>query len=103
MIFVMVTNRLVIPEVDEEGRIKIKDRYPVFHLKDNVQLKQFVWATEFLADATVYEQYRYLIYEDKSIIDLWRPACLGAIIFFLTSTAGWTGLYIFAQRRYVEG
>ena len=100
---IMVPDGLVIPEFDDEGRIKVKDRYPVFHLKANVQLKQFVWATEFLADATVYEQYRYIIYEDKSIIDLWRPAWLGAIIIFLTGTGGLTGLYMFAQRRYVEG
>ena len=100
---IMVPDGLVIPEFDDEGRIKVKDRYPVFHLRANVQLEQFTWANEFLADATVYEQYRYIIYENKSIIDLWRPAWLGAIIFFLTGTGGLTGLYMFAQRRYVEG
>jgi len=78
---IMVPDGLVIPEFDDEGRIKVKDRYPVFHLRANVQLEQFTWANEFLADATVYEQYRYIIYEDKNIIDLWRPAWLGAIIF----------------------
>jgi Type IV secretion-system coupling protein DNA-binding domain len=100
---IMVPDGLVIPEFDQEGRIKVKDRYPVFHLKANVPLEQCTWVTEFLADATVYEQYRHLIYEDKSIIDLWRPAWLGAIMFFLTGTSGLTGLYLFAQRRYVAG
>jgi len=100
---IMVPDGLVIPEFDEEGRIKVKDRYPVFHLKTNVPLEQCTWVTEFLADAIVYEQYRHLIYEDKSIIDLWRPAWLGAIMFFFTGTTGLTGLYIFAQRRYIEG
>ena len=94
---IMVHEGLVTPDFDDEGRIKVKDRYPVFHLKPNAQLKQPVWANEYMTDATAYQWFRRLIYEDKSIIDLWRPAWLGAIIIFLGGTAGLTGLYVFAH------
>lgn len=100
---IMVHDGLVSPDFDDEGRIKVKDRYPVFYLKPNVQLKQPAWANEYMTDATAYQWFRRIIYEDKSILDLWRPAWLGAIIIFLGGTTGLTGLYLFAQRRYVEG
>jgi len=100
---IMLHDGLVKADFDDEGRIKVKDGYPVFYLNPDAQVKQFAWTNEFLIDATAYGWFRRLIYEDKSIIDLWRPAWLGAIVFFLSGTGGLTGLYLFAQRRYVAG
>jgi len=100
---IMLHDGLVKAEFDDEGRIKVKGGYPVFYLNPDAQVKQFAWTNEFLIDAIAYGWFRRLIYEDKSLIDLWRPAWLGAIVFFLSGTGGLTGLYMFAQRRYVAG
>jgi len=100
---IMVHDGLVSPDFDDEGGIKVKDRYPVFYLKPNVQVEQPAWANEYMTDATAYQRFRRIIYEDQSIIDLWRPAWFGAIIIFLGGTTGLTGLYMFAQRRLCRG
>jgi len=100
---IMLHDGLVKADFDDDGRIKVKDGYPVFYLNPETQVKQFAWTNEFLIDATAYGWFRRLIYEDQSLIDLWRPAWLGAIVFFLSGTGGLTGLYLFAQRRYVAG
>ena len=99
----MMHDGLVKADFDDEGRIKVKNGYPVFYLNPDAEVKQFAWTNEFLIDATAYGWFRRLIYEDLSLIDLWRPAWLGAIVFFLSGTGGLTGLYLFAQRRYVAG
>ncbi len=100
---IMLHDGLVRADFDDEGRIKVKDGYPLFYLNPDAQVKQFAWSNEFLMDATAYRWFRLIIYEDQSLIDLWRPAWLGAIVIFLSGTGGLTGLYMFAQRRYVAG
>ncbi len=100
---IMMHDGLVKADFDDEGRIKVRDGYPVFYLNSDAEVKQFAWTNEFLIDATAYGWFRRLIYEDQSLIDLWRPAWLGAIVIFLSGTGGLTGLYLFAQRRYVAG
>ena len=100
---IMLHNGLVKADFDDEGRIKVKNGYPVFYLTPDAEVKEFAWTNEFLIDATAYGWFRRLIYEDLSLIDLWRPAWLGAIVIFLSGTGGLTGLYLFAQRRYVAG
>ena len=100
---IMLHDGLVKADFDDEGRIKVKNGYPVFYLQPDAEVKQFAWTNEFLIDATAYGWFRRLIYEDLSLIDLWRPAWLGAIVIFLSGTGGLRGLYLFAQRRYVAG
>jgi hypothetical protein len=90
---IMMHDGLVKADFDDEGRIKVKDGYPVFYLNPDAQVKQFAWTNEFLVDATAYGWFRRLIYDDQSLIELWRPAWLGAIVFFLSGTGGLTGLY----------
>jgi hypothetical protein len=100
---IMMHDGLVKADFDDEGRIKVKNGYPIFYLKSDAEVKQFAWTNEFLIDATAYGWFRRLIYEDLSLIDLWRPAWLGAIVIFFSGTGGLTGLYLFAQGRYVAG
>ena len=100
---IMMHDGLVKADFDDEGRIKVKNGYPVFYLQPDVEVKQLAWTNDFIIDATAYGWFRRLIYEDLSLIDLWRPAWLGAIVIFLSGTGGLTGLYLFAQGRYVAG
>lgn len=100
---IMMHDGLVKADFDDEGRIKVKNGYPVFYLQPDAEVKEFAWTNEFLIDATAYGWFRRLIYDDLSLIDLWRPAWLGAIVIFLSGTGGLTGLYLFAQGRYVAG
>ena len=100
---IMVPDSFVDPVLDPDGRIKVEQHYPAFRLHSDVKLKEFFWANEFIADKRAYEWFRIAIYEGNTILDLWRPAWLGAILIFFTGTSGLTVLYLFAQRRYVEG
>ena len=100
---IMVPDSFVDPVLDPDGRIKVEHGYPAFRLHSDVGLKEFFWANEFIADKRAYEWFRIAIYEGQTILDLWRPAWLGAVLIFLTGTSGLTGLYLFAQRRYVQG
>lgn len=100
---IMVPDSIVDPQLDADGRIKVKDRYPVFRLKPNIQAKKFFWANELITDKRAYEWFRRAIYEDQSVIDLWRPAWLGAIMIFVVGTGTLSLLYRLSQQRYVKG
>src|SRR6185295_808984 len=84
---IMMHDGLVKADFDDEGRIKVKNGYPVFYLNPNAEVKEFAWTNEFLIDATAYGCFRRLIYDDQSLIDLWRPAWLGHRI--LSLWHGW--------------
>lgn len=97
------SDELVTPELDSEGRIKIENKLPAFRLKTDIKVKQFFWKQQILLDAQAYLWLRKVNYEDQSIIDLWRPAWLGAAIIFVCGTVLLTILYQIFQRRFVKG
>jgi hypothetical protein len=47
--------------------------------------------------------FRKAIYDDQSIVDLWRPVWLGAAFIFVLGTVVLTILYQVSQRRFVKG
>lgn len=65
--------------------------------------KNFFWQRQLIPDKNAYVWFRNNIYEDQSIIDLWRPAWLGALVIFLFGTVALTTLYQVFQHRYVKG
>ena len=93
----------VAPVTDAEGHPKIENKLPVFQLTADIKVKQFSWKRQVIADATAYAWFRRVIYEDQSIVDLWRPAWLGASLVFIFGVVFLTTLYHVFQRRYVKG
>jgi hypothetical protein len=93
----------VAPELDAEGRIKIENKLPVFRRTADIKAKEFFWKRQVTTDADAYRWFRNAIYEDQSIIDLWRPAWLGAAAIFVFGTVVLTILYQLFQHRYVKG
>ena len=98
-----VRDEHVTPELDAEGRIKVENKLDVFLLKPGITAKQFFWAQRVIPDADAYRWYRAAIYDDQSIIDLWRPAWLGAAAIFVLGTVALTILYQLYQHRHVKG
>jgi len=99
-----VRDEHVKPDLDEEGRVKVDNKLPIFRLKAaDVNVKKFFWTRQLIPDKNAYVWFRNAIYEDQSIIDLWRPAWLSALIIFLLGTVGLTTLYQLFQHRYVKG
>jgi len=98
-----VTDKEVDPVFDSEGKIERKKGYPVFELKPEVTLKDFAWRQEKVTDAFACDWFRRFIYEDRNLIDLWRPAWLGASGIFVLGLLALVGLDQFAQQRYVKG
>jgi hypothetical protein len=98
-----VSDEQVTPSLDSEGRLKVEDRLPVFRLTTDIKVKQFFWKQQTAPDADAYRWFRKVIYEDQSILDLWRPVWLGAALIFVSGTIGLTLLYQLFQRRFVKG
>jgi len=99
-----VRDEHVNPVLDEEGRAKVDHKLPVFRLKaTDSNVKKFFWQRQLIPDKNAYVWFRNNIYEDQSIIDLWRPAWLGALVIFLFGTVALTTLYQVFQHRYVKG
>ena len=98
-----VRDEQVTPVIDAEGRPKIENKLPVFRLTADIKVKQFVWKRQVIPDANAYRWFRNAIYEDQSIIGLWRPAWLGAGLIFLIGIVLLTTLYQVFQHRYVKG
>jgi len=99
-----VRDEHVNPVLDEEGRAKVDHKLPVFRLKaTDSNVKKFFWQRQLIPDKNAYVSFRNNIYEDQSIIDLWRPAWLGALVIFLFGTVALTTLYQVFQHRYVKG
>jgi hypothetical protein len=99
-----VRDEHVKPDLDEEGHLKVDNKLPVFRLRAaDVNVKKFFWQRQLIPDKNAYTWFRNAIYENQSIIDLWRPAWLGALIIFLFGVVGLTTLYQVFQHRYVKG
>jgi hypothetical protein len=99
-----VRDEHVTPDLDEEGHVKIDNKLPVFRLKPtDIKVKKFFWTRQLIPDKNAYKWFRNAIYEDQSIIDLWRPAWLGAGVIFLFGIVLLTTLYQLFQHRYVKG
>jgi hypothetical protein len=99
-----VRDEHVTPDLNEEGRLKIDNKLPVFRLKPtDIKVKKFFWTRQLIPDKNAYTWFRNAIYEDQSIIDLWRPAWLGAGVIFLLGIVLLTTLYQLFQHRYVKG
>lgn len=98
-----VTDEQVTPDLDAEGRPKIENELPIFRLTADIKVKEFFWKRQVIPDANAYRWFRNAIYEDQSIIDLWRPAWLGASVIFVFGIIVLTTLYKVFQRPYVRG
>jgi hypothetical protein len=94
----------VIPVLDEAGRIQFdQNRRPKLLLKAGIEHKKYLWEHGTLRDLDAYEWFQRLIYEGKSIPDIWRPAWLGALLIFGFGITALTALDAFAQQRYLKG
>lgn len=98
-----VRDEHVNPDLDEAGDIKIYRGYPVFRPKSDVKVKEAAWKQELIPDKKAYAWFRAAIYEDQSIIEIWRWAWLGPILILVGGIVGLTTLYKVAQGRYVKG
>ena len=98
------TDLMVEPVLDENRRMMFDQRhYPIFRLRAGVQAKKIFWEESIAPDTNGYAWLRAVIYDDQSILDMWRPAWLGALLIFIFGTVGLTALDIFAQQRYLKG
>ena len=94
----------VIPVVDEAGRIQFDQNHrPKFLLKAGIEHKKFLWEHGILRDIDAYEWFQSLIYDGKSIPDIWRPAWLSALLIFCFGITALIALDVFAQQRYLKG
>jgi hypothetical protein len=94
----------VIPVLDEAGRIQFDQNHrPKLLLKAGIEHKKYLWEHGILRDIDAYEWFQSLIYEGKSIPDIWRPAWLGALLIFCFGITALTALDAFAQHRYLKG
>ena len=94
----------VIPVVDEAGRIQFdQNRRPKLLLKAGIEHKKYLWEHGIMRDLDAYEWFQSLIYDGKSIPDIWRPAWLGALLIFCFGFTALTALDVFAQQRYLKG
>lgn len=99
-----VLDNEVVPELDELGRLQYDQRhYPKVLLKGGIEHKRYFWSEDVKLDLDAYNGLRQNIYDDKSLIDVWQPAWLGALIIFIAGTIGLTTLDAVAQRLYLKG
>ena len=94
----------VVPVLDDLNRLQYDKRhYPKIDLKGGVEHKSYYWAEIITPDLTAYNWFREVIYDDQSLLDMWRPAWLGAILIFVIGTIALTILDVVAQRLYLKG
>jgi hypothetical protein len=99
-----VSDNDIVPKVDHEGRLQYDQcHFPILVLKDGIEHKRFYWAEDILPDMVAYDWFHRAIYDDQSLIDIWRPAWLGAILIFIFGTIGLTTVDSLAQRLYLQG
>ena len=98
-----LTDKEVDPVLDNQGNIERFNGYPAFQLKPGVSVIDPAWTQEKVLDAVACDWFRRVIYEDKSLLDLWRPAYLGAIGIFLLGLSALIAVDQLAQQRYVKG
>ena len=99
-----VSDNDIVPKVDDSGRLQYDQRhFPILILKDSVEHKRFYWAEDTLPDIVAYDWFHKAIYDQQSLIAIWRPAWLGASLIFIFGTIGLTTLDALAQRLYLQG
>ena len=89
--------------LDDESNIECFTETPTFVLKPGISVIDFAWTQETVLDTRARDWFQRVIYKDKSLLDLWRPAWLGAIGIFLLGLAALIGLDQLAQHYYVKG
>lgn len=89
--------------LDDESNIECFDETPTFVLKPGISVIDFAWTQETVLDTRARDWFQHVIYKDKSLLDLWRPAWLGASGIFLLGLAALIGLDQLAQHYYVKG
>jgi hypothetical protein len=89
--------------LDDESNIDCFNDTPTFVLKPGISVIDPAWTPEKLLDTRARDWFQRVIYKDKSLLDLWRPAWLGAIGIFLLGLAALIGLDQLAQHYYVKG
>ena len=98
-----LTDNEVDPVFDDEGKLELDKGDPVFELKPGISIIDPGWTQEKVLDTRARDWFQRVIYKDKSLLDLWRPAWLGAIGIFLLGLAALIGLDQLAQHYYVKG
>lgn len=98
-----LTDNEVEPVLDNEGNIERFNGNPWFVLKPGISVIDPAWTQEKVLDTRARNWFQRVIYKDKSLLDLWRPAWLGAIGIFLLGLAALIGLDQLAQHYYVKG
>ena len=89
--------------LDDESNIDCFNDTPTFVLKPGISFIDFAWTQETVLDTRARDWFQRVIYKDKSLLDLWRPAWLGATGIFLVGLAALIGLDQLAQHYYVKG
>jgi hypothetical protein len=89
--------------LDDESNIDCFNDTPTFVLKPGISVIDFAWTQETMLDTRARDWFQRVIYKDKSLLDLWRPAWLGASGIFLLGLAALIGLDQLAQHYYVKG
>ena len=89
--------------LDDESNIDCFNDTPTFVLKPGISVIDPAWRQETMLDTRARDWFQRVIYKDKSLLDLWRPAWLGAIGIFLLGLAALIGLDQLAQHYYVKG
>ena len=89
--------------LDDESNIECFTETPTFVLKPGISVIDFAWTQETVLDTRARDWFQRVIYKDKSLLDLWSPAWLGAIGIFLLGLAALIGLDQLAQHYYVKG
>lgn len=98
-----LTDNEVDPVLNDEGNIERVNGYPAFVLKPGVSVMDPAWTQEKVLDTFARDWFRRVIYKDKSLLDLWRAAWLGAVGIFLLGLAALIALDQLAQHYYVKG
>jgi hypothetical protein len=89
--------------LDDESNIDCFNDTPTFVLKPGISVIDPAWRQETMLDTRARDWFQRVIYKDKSLLDLWRSAWLGAIGIFLLGLAALIGLDQLAQHYYVKG
>jgi len=89
--------------LDDESNIDCFNDTPTFVLKPGISVIDFAWTQETMLDTRARDWFQRVIYKDKTLLDLWRPAWLGALGIFLLGLAALIGLDQLAQHYYVKG
>jgi hypothetical protein len=89
--------------LDDEGNIECFNETPTFVLKPGISVIDPAWTQEKVLDTFARDWFQRVIYKDKSLLVLWRPAYLGATGIFVLGLLALIAIDQLAQQRYVKG